>query len=394
MKVLLLSNLFPTSRDKMRGLFVYQLAQSLSKQCKVHVVVPLPWIPSDPLTRALFPKHAAEFASLAPTLNWGEVCALYVRYPMVPKLSRWWQPQLMHMGIARAVRELHRREKFDLINAHWLDPDGIVGSWIANELNLPLVLSARGCDVNMYAHDKRRQGGILEAISKARAVTTVSAPLKDGLVQEGVASSLVSVIPNGVDSTLFHPRNADQCRVALGLPVDPPLVVCVSRLSDEKGVDVLLKAFALVRRTHNRVTLAMVGAGPMLDELTTMARTLGISEAVRFVGAVPHDQVATWLGAATMSCMPSLREGFPNAAMEALASGRPVVASSVGALPGMLSDKTGCLVPPGAPLELAEALKRALDTQWSADAIAASVQGESWDLAATKYLQVYDAAVH
>ena len=103
--------------------------------------------------------------------------------------------------------------------------------------------------------------------------------------------------------------------------------------------------------------------------------------------------MAVWLGAADLSCMPSLREGYPNAAMEALACGRPVIASRVGALPEMIGSESGMLVEPGNAQTLAEALTVALKVSWSAETIAHSVEGASWDSAAKRYMDVYESAI-
>lgn len=393
MKVLLLSNLFPTSRDPVRGLFTLQLAQALSRQGSVHVVVPLPWIGNDPLSRTLFPARTREFGGLAPEMSFGDVHATYARYPLLPKVSRRWHARSMYWGIAATVRRLHRETGFDVVNAHWLDPDGIAAAWLARDLGIPVVLTALGCDVNMYAHDPQRRGSILGAIAQAAAVTTVSEPLKQGLVDEGVSAAKIAVIPNGVDTERFRPRARAECRAALGLPQDAPLIVCVSRLSEEKGVDVLARAFAEVRSAVPGAMLALVGAGPLQADIERGVAAAGLGDSLRLVGAVPHEQVALWIGAGNVSCLPSLREGHPNAAMEALASGRPLVASRVGALPGMIQPATGLLVEPGDAGALARALITALGAVWSDEAISASVRDGSWQRAAREYLRVYGDAL-
>ena len=117
MKVLLLSNLFPTSRDPVRGLFTLQLAQAMSCVGLVHVVVPLPWIGNDLLSRALSPDRAREFGGLQGEKSFGDVRATYARYILIPKVSRRWHARSMYLGIASTVRRLHREIGFDVINA-------------------------------------------------------------------------------------------------------------------------------------------------------------------------------------------------------------------------------------------------------------------------------------
>jgi teichuronic acid biosynthesis glycosyltransferase TuaC len=111
------------------------------------------------------------------------------------------------------------------------------------------------------------------------------------------------------------------------------------------------------------------------------------------VGAVAHEQVPQWLGAADVACMPSLREGHPNAAMEALACGRPLVAGAVGALPAMVTQQCGLLVLAGEVDSLSGARAAALCRPWDAAAIAVCVQGASWQEAADRYLRTCARAI-
>jgi glycosyltransferase involved in cell wall biosynthesis len=393
MKVLLFSNLFPTSRDASRGVFVAQMAAAMASNCEVHALVPLPWVPGGVLGDRLVPDQFRDLVGISKQATWNGVPATYVRYPMVPKLSRAWHPRLMSMGALPAAVEMHRRHRFDVLNAHWLDPDGVASVSIARSLGIPVVLSARGCDVNLYLQDARRRDRILQAVHHADEVTTVSAALKEQLVGAGVAAAKITVIPNGVDTSIFFRRDREECRRALGIGHSGPLIVCVSRLSDEKGIDVLLEAFGRLAAEQRAVELALVGNGPLRAALESRAAALGIADRVRFVGAVPHEQVPVWQGAATVTCLPSLREGYPNAAMEALACGRPMVASRVGALPEMIGEGRGILVPAGDSIALSGALRQALETRWSEEAIAESVAGAGWDATAQGYRRVCEAAV-
>jgi glycosyltransferase involved in cell wall biosynthesis len=272
-------------------------------------------------------------------------------------------------------------------------PDGVAAIALGRRLGIPVVLTALGCDVNDFLNDPRLRENILEAAHAAAAVTTVSAPLAQTLIEAGIPGGKITVIPNGVDTNRFRLRDLQECRRALGEPEGGPLIVCVSRLSPEKGVRFLVHAMHVLRAKVPDARLALVGDGPDRAELEELVRTFGLESHVRFVGNVPHEQVPHWLGAATLACMPSLREGHPNAAMEALASGRPLVASAVGALPEMLRDNLGLLVPAGDTAALAEGLERALGMTWNGETIAASVAQASWSGAAREYLKVMDGAV-
>lgn len=166
----------------------------------------------------------------------------------------------------------------------------------------------------------------------------------------------------------------------------------VGNLRQEKGHDVLLEAFALVRKQDPAARLRLLGDGPLRSELERRAADLGLAEGVEFAGTV--DDVWTHLAEARVTVVPSLTETQGIAVLEALAAGCPVVASRVGGIPEMIEHgRNGHLVPPGEPLPLAEAMVRVrhdaqLRERYSAEG---SRTAERWRMATTvgRYEAVY-----
>ena len=107
----------------------------------------------------------------------------------------------------------------------------------------------------------------------------------------------------------------------------------VGRLSEEKSVETLVRAAALLARRHADLSVHLIGDGPLGPGLQVLSASLGAGGIVHFEGAKSHAEVAQWLSACDVFCLPSIREGCPNVVNEALASGRPVVASRVGGIP-------------------------------------------------------------
>ncbi len=136
----------------------------------------------------------------------------------------------------------------------------------------------------------------------------------------------------------------------------------------------------------------LVGDGPLRETLLADIAARGLASRVKCMGSCPHEQVATWMGAADVFCLPSLNEGCPNVVLEALFSGRPVVASRVGGIPEMVNEPNGLLPPAGDALALASALALALDRSWDAPSLRRGVMHLTWEAAAALYHRVFVSA--
>ncbi len=178
---------------------------------------------------------------------------------------------------------------------------------------------------------------------------------------KGLPARKVRVIANGIDLSRFGTPAlaASEMRQRLGFGDTDPVLVVVGRLEPQKGHRVLLDALPLVRAAMANTALVIVGEGSMRGALEAHSRSLGLGEAVRFVGR--QNNVADWLALAQVVVLPSFYEGLPLVALEALAAQRPLVATAVDGTPEVVRDgRTGITVPPGDPAWLAEAILRLL----------------------------------
>jgi glycosyltransferase involved in cell wall biosynthesis len=209
-----------------------------------------------------------------------------------------------------------------------------------------------------------RQGHLgtarLAALARlASAFVAVSAPIRAELLAAGIPAHRIRRIPNGVDTSRFAPPDPQAratARAALALG-EGAVAVYAGRLSPEKGVDVLLDAWALAPGPR-RATLCVVGDGPERAALESRAARLGVAASVRFEGA--SGDVGPWLRAADAFVLPSRTEGLSLALLEAMASGVAIVATDVGASAEAAGPGGALLVPPGRPAELADALAAVL----------------------------------
>ncbi|MFE0329236.1 glycosyltransferase [Streptomyces sp. NPDC058960] len=185
---------------------------------------------------------------------------------------------------------------------------------------------------------------------------------------EGVPPAKICVIPNGMRPEEFQPAEPADVDTAL------PVVVCVANFALHKGHRHLLEACATLRRTEAPCTLVLIGDGRERPELQRLAERLDID--ARFLGN--RTDVARFLARAEVVVLPSLYEGSSNAVMEAMAAGRPVVATAVGGTPELL-DGRGVLVPPANPAALAEGIREVLADQEAAAAL--GQRARAWALA-------------
>jgi teichuronic acid biosynthesis glycosyltransferase TuaC len=393
MHLVVYSSQFPTPGDPNGGVFTLQLAQALRRSVDVTVVCPIPWRPA-----AGWPfggMASRWYAGVPRTMQYGDLPVHYPRYWHLPWISGPLQPSLQAAAAGAVLRQVGRARTIDCINGHFVFPDGVAATRLAHRLDVPVLLTALGSDLNVYVRYRLRRPQILWALRNADAVSGVSRALVERIVDLGVDSKKVRWIPNGVDSARFFPadaRSASGPREEIGLSGYAKVLVFVGRLHPVKGLNHLLAALRALRST-GRLGFAtiVVGDGDSRSELERYVRDNSLSDAVRFLGEVPHRDVPRWLQAADAFCLPSLMEGMPNVILEAQACGLPVVASRVGGIPDMVASGAGILVDPGRPDALAEALDSAMRADWDRDRIANAARLQSWDAVATQYLSVVES---
>lgn len=254
-------------------------------------------------------------------------------------------------GLARLGRELAP----DLFHLHtgraaWL------GGLAARRAGVPAVVTRR-----MDRRVKRGWRTRLLYESLTRRVAAISPAVAECLREGGVPASRIELIPSAVD--LPAPaRERGEVRRAEGASEDACVLLSLAALVRRKGLDVLLEALAQLDEPGeggHRPLLWIAGDGPERADLEARARSLGLASQVRFLGR--RDDPADLLAACDVFVLPSRREGLGVAALEAMAAGRPVVASRVGGLgEAVVHEETGLLVTPEDPKTLADALARLL----------------------------------
>lgn len=388
MRLLLYTSQFPTPQDPNGGIFTAQLGEAMARQAEVSVVCPVPWCPDTAWARRY--QTCRWYAGIPRSMQYGALPVYYPKYVQLPRISGPLQPMLQVLGSFGLLRHLHRQGKIDAINAHWIYPDGVAATWMAKQLGVPIMLTAMGSDINVYAQYPLRRRQILWALQRANGVSAKSQALVTTMERLGVDPGKLRLIRNGVNTDTFS--RADEAAVQslrrqLGLRSERKYLVFVGRLHPVKGLMYLLEALSLLHSRGNlNFDTILIGDGELRPELERAVAARGLVEQVRFVGEVAHARVREWLQAGDAFCLPSLMEGMPNVVLEAQACGLPVVASRVGGLPDIVGPQAGILVEPAKPADLADALERVFRTMWDRGEIARAAGLHGWDAAASQYL--------
>jgi len=386
LKVLIFTSLFPNSVEPLKGNFVMERMRHLVPYSDLSVVAPVPYFPGWNVHERWY-----KFSRIPMAENIGGLQVDHPRYFLLPKVGMTIHGLLMFLGSVHRVSTRIRQARFDIIDAHYVYPDGLAAVLLGIALDIPVVVSARGSDINLFPQFPTIRPLIRQVLTRADALIAVSQSLKDAMVGLGCPPEKITVIGNGVDSVKFQPRPQTKMRQLLGLPVERPILLSIGNLTENKGFHILIEAVADLRARQPDVLLVIIGEGSRKSQLLFKIRDLGLDDNVRLVGTQAHDELSAWYSAADVFCLASATEGWPNVVMEAMACGRPVIATRVAAhildtpVLGILVNRT--------PEEFSSAMEQALSRNWDHAAIVDRARSRGWDKVAQSVLNVFSNVV-
>jgi len=248
------------------------------------------------------------------------------------------EPQYL-LSLANKIVHVSRDERLDVVHAHYAIPHA-TAAYLARQIlasthpsEVPQVITTlHGTDITLLGNDPSYKETVAFCIEQSDGVTAVSESLKRDTCRELGVSRDIRVIPNFLDCYVYRRRDVGPLRAQLA-PDGYKILTHVSNFRSVKRVTAVVDIFARVRR-QIAARLLVVGDGPGLRDATQLARQLGVSADVEFVGE--QDQVAPLLSASDVFLLPSAQESFGLAALEAMACEVPVVASRVGGLPELI----------------------------------------------------------
>jgi teichuronic acid biosynthesis glycosyltransferase TuaC len=351
LRLLTFTTIYPNSEQPTHGIFVENRLRHLvaSGAAQSVVIAPVPYFPS----RARRFGGWSRYARIAAREERHGITIYHPRYPVIPRIGMSAAPALMAAATLGFVRQIAAQGAgFDLIDAHFLYPDGVAAAWIGRRLGCPVVVTARGSDVSLAPCYRLPRIMIRWAAAEAAGLIAVCGALKEALVALGVAPDRIEVLRNGVDLTLFRPGDRDRARRALSL--SRPTLLSVGDLIERKGHHRVIEAMCHLPGFD----LLVVGEGPEHSRLEELRRRVGVAERVRLLGAIGHAALPEIYTAADALVLASSREGWANVLLEAMACGTPVIASKVWGNPEVVrAPEAGIVVEENTPAGIAAAVE-------------------------------------
>lgn len=354
MKVVFINSIYPNPVEPAKGNFVKKNLMHYPSDIKLEVIAPVPFFLS--LRRGK--KQAVPFVRKE-DLGARSIRVWHPRFLLLPRnILRPLVPYFEHLSILPILWFIHKLSRIDALHANFCMPDGVATFKLAKRMGIPYVITEHQAALAEYLQDATLKRQMLPAYLAAHKVIAVSAHTKSILTDAGVPEAKLKVISNGIDTSLFVPREYTG---------EIKRLIYIGYLVEHKGVQVLIRALALLKEQD--LTLSIVGDGSYRGELECLRDKLCLQDRVSFLGEKNAGKVAELLREHDALVHPSFIESFGITVVEALATGIPVVATINGGSEHILDSATGILVAPRDVQALAEGIRELISRKWDRQVI-------------------------
>lgn len=368
MNVLILTHTFPKHPDDTTAAFMHPLVLGL-KAMGDNVTVLTPFHPD--LKPLSFPYNIVSYKYIWPdrfhVLGYSQT----LRHGTHFRISSWILAPLLLIRGMIALLALTKKEKFDIVCAHWIVPNGIIAALVCTIRNIPFTITLPGSDV--YVAQKNRLFSLLTRMAAQRAVIVCAdSPqyLKE-LTKIHARPKKQMVIPYPVDlSTIYPSTDTTVLREKLSISADAQILVSVGRLIEKKGFLYAIRALPKILKRFPKVKFVIVGDGDMKAHLEREAVKLHVRQVVYFAGNIQREQIREYYSMADVIVVPSIKDSEGNiddrpvALIEAMACSRAVVVSRLPGNAVTIEDgKSGILVPPKNSKAVARAVIKILKSR-------------------------------
>ena len=388
--IVVLSVLFPHAGQPQAGLFIRERLFRVGKLLPILVVSPKPWFPGQHLVQK-FKKGYRPNASQQETQQ--GINVLFPHFFSLPAVLRSWDGLFLALSVYPLFKRLKKQGKLDIIDAHFAYPDGYAAAKLGHWLNVPVTITLRGTEPR-YWQCRWHRPRLLWAMNNASRIFSVSESLRQQAIAEGIDAYKISVVGNGVDTSRFFPLEKSQARQALGIPQNAKVLISVGGLVERKGFHRVLEILPALKKEHPDLLYLIVGGdsaeGNWRDKLEQLCAEKKLGNTVRFLGALPPDDLRQPLSAADVFVLATSNEGWANVFLEAMAVGLPVVTTAVGGNKEVVCEEAlGSIIPFGDPDALYNAVLNALGKNWNRTAIIDYAKKNAWDERVQRLYQTF-----
>jgi len=380
MNILMVSDVFPNNVKPNLGTFCLERLKALKKYANVKVVAAVPYFPKLP-----FLKYFSKWHDFSKVHNFENICDTDIYHPrmiVIPKVGGSSSGWFYYLTLKRAVKDILKTYRIDLIDAHFVWPDGFAAAKVGEDFNIPVCITAHGTDINLMPTFQAIKPLIVRTIEKADRIIAVSQALANIMYDMECDRSKIRVINNGVDVSKFNKIDKKEARIKLDIKMDSKILLSIGALIPRKAHELLIKAVDLLvhSKKFKNIKLLIIGEGESRQELFNLIKKRKLENHVELIGQINHSELYKWLSASDLFCLSSKREGWPTVFFESWACGIPVIATNVhGAPEAICSEEYGMLIEKHDPELISNIMEKALLKNWNAETMIQYAHKNSWD---------------
>lgn len=389
--VLVISFLYPSDAQPLGGVFIRERMKRVSAHVPITVISPQPWSPFDWLIRKFVNKKYRPSPSQRNTNEDG----FEVYRPIflsLPSLGRWFDGYSMAFTVILWLHLKGLRTTFSLVDAHFVFPEGFAAKVVADHLKVPYGITLRGArDTDTVGTNREPQ--LRTALKHASYTIGVSDSLRQFAVKLEADASRAIAIPNGINQAHFFPENQDAARLRLNLNTEAKIIISVGSLIPLKGHHRIVELMPELITHYPNLLLLVVGGptgfGDTQAQIEELIVALGLEKNVQLVGKVNPQDLRWYLSSADLFALATSNEGWPNAVMEAIACGLPIVTTNVGGNAEMVHDpRVGITVDYWAPSKFRDAILQQLSHDTGRPYRLEWIASRTWDSVGKKVAAV------
>ena len=399
MKIIWITPEFPSSKNNIKGIYIYRTVKELAKYYKIYVICLYPALP--PLLEMLkywrdwksiyhdwkynYPKN-----SIAPE-EFKNDQIIFLRYYRLPRgIFQHIEGRFVYFQSRKYLSRI--LDKHSIIHANWIFPAGSMANIISKKYNIPFLVSLLGSDVNRLIEGTKFWKAAKQLLEQANKITAVTNDLFEKCKEKhiNIENKKKELIDNIYETDKFILKDKNKTRKLLGINPDVKMIFYAGGLIPLKNVNILIEAVFNILKSGTDVNLYIAGSGPDEGILKRLVINREIGDKVFFLGPLQTDQMINYYNCADIFSLQSKSEGLPNVIVESFFCGTPIVATAVGGIPEIVKEGiNGFLVIPNSIEDLTQKIILSFNHTWNREEIRDSISFLFPEKVLEKYHYIY-----